>query len=162
VAAMQFIEAWQRRGTQVEPEALVFATWSGRPISPNNVLKHIVAAAKALGLPKISWLTFRRTYSSWAHEEGVPGKVADTLMRRAEQAQHRRMVVRPERLSHDVAAVAGLRRECGEEIVEMAAKPERRPVAALADPRDDGVERAHGGFPRPEPGVEIAADEQRR
>jgi len=39
--------------TPAEPEALVFATWSGKPISPNNVLKHIVAAAKVLGLPKI-------------------------------------------------------------------------------------------------------------
>ena len=68
------------RGASIEPEALVFATWSGKPISPNNVLKHIVAAAKGLGLPKISWLTFRRTYSSWAHEKGVPGKVVAQLM----------------------------------------------------------------------------------
>jgi integrase len=80
VAAVQLIEAWQRRAMPVESEALVFATWSGKPISPNNVLKHIVAAAKALALPKISWLTFRRTYSSWAHEKGVPGKVVATLM----------------------------------------------------------------------------------
>ena len=50
VAAMHLIEAWQRRTTAVESEALVFATWSGKPISPNNVLKHIVAAAKGLGL----------------------------------------------------------------------------------------------------------------
>lgn len=64
----------------VDPEALVFATWSGKPISPNNVLKHIVAAAKTLGLRNVSWLTFRRTYSSWAHEKGVPGKVVATLM----------------------------------------------------------------------------------
>ena len=54
VAATQLIETWQRRVAPVEPEALVFATWSGKPISPNNVLKHIVAAAKVLGLPKVS------------------------------------------------------------------------------------------------------------
>src|SRR5439155_25729824 len=72
--------AWRRRVDAVDPDALVFSTWSGKPISPNNVLKHIVAAAKVLGLPKISWLTFRRTYSSWAHEKGVPGKVVATLM----------------------------------------------------------------------------------
>ena len=80
VAATQLIETWQWRVTPVEPEALVFATWSGKQISPNNVLKHIVAAAKVLGLRKISWLTFRRTYSSCAHEKGVPGKVVATLM----------------------------------------------------------------------------------
>ena len=59
---------------------MVFSTWSGKPLSPNNVLKPIAAAATALGLPKLSWLTFRRTYSSWAHEKGVPGKVVATLM----------------------------------------------------------------------------------
>ncbi|MBI1874596.1 MAG: tyrosine-type recombinase/integrase [Acidobacteria bacterium] len=65
-AAGQLIETWQRGVTQTDPEALVFSTWSGNPISPNNVLKHIVAAAEARGLPKLSWLTFRRTCSSWS------------------------------------------------------------------------------------------------
>jgi integrase len=32
------------------------------------------------GVPRASWLTFRRTYSSWAHEKGVPGKVVAQLM----------------------------------------------------------------------------------
>jgi integrase len=27
-----------------------------------------------------TWLTFRRTYSSWSHARGVPGKVAAQLM----------------------------------------------------------------------------------
>jgi Phage integrase family len=27
-----------------------------------------------------TWLTFRRTYASWAHEKGVPGKVIAQLM----------------------------------------------------------------------------------
>ena len=31
----------------------------------------------------MSWLTLRRTYSSWAHEKGVPGKVIAQLMRHA-------------------------------------------------------------------------------
>jgi integrase len=79
-AAVSLIEEWQRRARSTPSEALVFSTWSGKPISPNNVLKPIAAAAKALGLPNLSWLTFRRTYSSWAHEKGVPGKVVATLM----------------------------------------------------------------------------------
>ena len=28
----------------------------------------------------MNWLTLRRTYSSWAHEKGVPGKVIAQLM----------------------------------------------------------------------------------
>jgi integrase len=31
-------------------------------------------------LQRATWLTFRRTYSSWAHEQGVPGKVVAQLM----------------------------------------------------------------------------------
>jgi hypothetical protein len=34
----------------------------------------------ALGLRRVTWLTLRRTYSSWAHEKGVPGKVVAQLL----------------------------------------------------------------------------------
>jgi hypothetical protein len=33
-----------------------------------------------LGLRKATWLTFRRTYASWSHDQGVPGKVVAKLM----------------------------------------------------------------------------------
>jgi integrase len=33
-----------------------------------------------LQLRRVNWLTLRRTYSSWAHEKGVPGKVIAQLM----------------------------------------------------------------------------------
>jgi integrase len=75
------LTAWKERATRTDPDALVFSTWSGKPISPNNVLRQtIVPACVKLGLPKASWLTFRRSYSSWAHDKGVPGKVVAELM----------------------------------------------------------------------------------
>ena len=50
-------------------------------LSPNNVLRRsIFPACKALSLPNATWLTFRRTYSSWSHDRGVPGKVVAQLM----------------------------------------------------------------------------------
>jgi integrase len=53
----------------------------GTPILPNNVLRRfILPACKRLGLPRATWLTFRRTYSSWSHDGGVPGKVVAQLM----------------------------------------------------------------------------------
>ena len=64
-----------------EPEALMFSTWSGKPISPNNVVRRwIVPACDALSIARVTWLTLRRTYSSWAHEKGDPGKVIAQLM----------------------------------------------------------------------------------
>jgi integrase len=80
-AAMQYITEWKRQAKGVEPERLVFATRSGKPISPNNVLRRwIVPACAAQGLANATWLTFRRTYSSWAHQNGVPAKIVARVM----------------------------------------------------------------------------------
>ena len=80
-AAVSLIVDWRTRVTRTEPESLVFSTWSGKPIWPNNVSRRwIVPACETLGLRRVSWLTLRRTYSSWAHEKGVPGKVIAQLM----------------------------------------------------------------------------------
>jgi integrase len=80
-AALQLVTDWRTRCKRLEPEALVFSTWSGKPISPNNVARQqIFPACTALGLERATWLTFRRTYSSWAHEKGVPGKMVAQLM----------------------------------------------------------------------------------
>ncbi len=66
---------------KADSEALVFATQRGTPLSPNNVLRRsIFPACDALGLPHATWLTFRRTYSSWSHDKGVPGKIVAQLM----------------------------------------------------------------------------------
>ena len=37
-------------------------------------------ACEELGLPRASWLTFRRTFSTWADERGVSAKVRAELM----------------------------------------------------------------------------------
>jgi len=50
-------------------------------MSPNNVLRRsIFPACKRLGLPHPTSLTFRRTYSSWSHDKGVPGKAIAHVM----------------------------------------------------------------------------------
>jgi integrase len=80
-AAVQLTVEWRARAKHTEPESLTFATWSGKPISPNNVVRRwIVPACETLGLTRVIWLTLRRTYSSWAHENGVSGKVIAQLM----------------------------------------------------------------------------------
>jgi integrase len=80
-AAIKLIVDWRARVKRGEPEALMFSTWSGKPISPNNVARRwIVPACDALGIARVTWLTLRRTYSSWAQDKGVPGKVIAQLM----------------------------------------------------------------------------------
>jgi hypothetical protein len=56
---------WREQAANVEPEALVFATRLGTSISPNNVLRRSVfPACDRLKMPRATWLSFRRTYSS--------------------------------------------------------------------------------------------------
>jgi integrase len=79
--ALELLRAWRNRARRTAPDDLIFSTVSGKPISPNNILRRWVwPACQAAGLPRATWLTFRRTYSSWAHQKGVPAKVVAALM----------------------------------------------------------------------------------
>jgi integrase len=79
--AVALLTMWWQHARSTEPEALLFSTWSGKSIRPENVLRRwVFPACDRLGLPRTTWLTFRRTYASWAHEKGVPGKVVAQLM----------------------------------------------------------------------------------
>jgi integrase len=80
-AALRLLAAWKARTKRTAAHELIFSTVSGKPISPNNVLwRWVWAACEAADLPRVTWLTFRRTYSSWAHDKGVPAKVVALIM----------------------------------------------------------------------------------
>ena len=80
-AALQLLSAWKARAKHRGDQELVFSTASGKPISPNNVLRRWVwPACVAADVQRATWLTFRRTYSSWAHDKGVPAKVVAQVM----------------------------------------------------------------------------------
>ena len=80
-AALELVQDWRVVATRTKSEDLVFSTRTGKPISPDSVLRRWVApACRAQGLPRATWLTFRRTFSSWSHERGVPSKVIAELM----------------------------------------------------------------------------------
>ena len=79
--ALKLMSDWKERTERTAADALVFGTATGTPLAPNNVLRrHVYPVCKRLGLPRASWLTFRRTYSTWSHQQGVPGKVTAQLM----------------------------------------------------------------------------------
>jgi len=79
--ALKLLADWKSQTKRTDSESLVFSTRSGKPISPNNILRRFVfPVCDSLGLPHATWLTFRRTYSSWAHVKGVPQKVIAELM----------------------------------------------------------------------------------
>jgi hypothetical protein len=64
-ATVALMTEWKERARNTAPEALMFSTWSGKPISPNNVLRQWVLPARAkLNRSNATWLTFCRTYAS--------------------------------------------------------------------------------------------------
>jgi integrase len=72
-ASLKLIGDWKQRAARTEPDALLFSTRTGRSISPNNVVRRaIFPACDALKLRRATWLTFRRTCSSWAHDKWTP------------------------------------------------------------------------------------------
>ena len=80
-AALQLLTAWKARAKRTAARELTLSTVSDKPISPNNVLRRWVwPACQAADLQRATWLTFRRTYSSWAHDKGVPAKVVAQIM----------------------------------------------------------------------------------
>jgi integrase len=80
-SAIQLIAEWKQHASDVEPQSLVFSTKKGNALSPNNVVRRaIFPTCDQFGIPRATWLTFRRTYSSWSHAHGVPGKVIAELM----------------------------------------------------------------------------------
>jgi len=97
-AAVQLAVDWRARVKRTEPDSLMFATWSGKPISPNNVLRRwIVPACETLELQRVTWLTLRRTYPSWAHEKEVIAQLRTHERRHDVATSRRRRAARAER-----------------------------------------------------------------
>jgi len=81
VPVLALLQEWKLRSKRAQPEDLVFGTRHGQPENPNNILRrHIYPACDALKLPRATWLTLRRTFSSWCHARAVPDKVTAELM----------------------------------------------------------------------------------
>lgn len=56
---------------RAEPDALVFQSQRGTPLSDTNLLdRHPKAAGRRLGLPWLNWHTLRRTHASLLQQAG--------------------------------------------------------------------------------------------
>lgn len=57
----------------------------GKPPIGNLILRrHVYPASEALGFPRASWLTFRRTFDNWLHKNGIPATDIAEMMGHAE------------------------------------------------------------------------------
>jgi integrase len=76
------VEVFKRRcPLNWEPEALVFATSKGTPLNSKNLYnRELAPACDNLGLPRISWHSFRHTHATLLHDAGESLKTAQTLL----------------------------------------------------------------------------------
>ena len=78
---VQALLAHRSRSRDTSPDALVFATRRGTPLSADNLRKRELAeACKRVGLRRIDWHTLRHTHSSLLHALGTPLKVTQSLL----------------------------------------------------------------------------------
>jgi len=126
----QDLREWYRQTPYRNPEDWVFASNSSRagskrgkqPLWLQTIMRyHIHPVVRELGIDKrVSWHTFRRTYSSLLKANGEDVKVVQELLRHASF-----------RITMDVYAQAmtPAKRAAQQKVVEMV-RPERYPVEA--------------------------------
>jgi integrase len=69
------------RSRQTGPDELVFTTLKQTPINPKNLLRRVLRpACQALGLPLISWHSFRHTHATQLGEVGGSLRTAQALL----------------------------------------------------------------------------------
>lgn len=80
-ALRSILLAQHNRCKDTGEQDLVFATCKGTPLSDKNLRNRFLEPArKALGLPRISWHTFRYTHATWLSEAQVPARIAQSIL----------------------------------------------------------------------------------
>ena len=80
-ALVRLFQEWRTSASRRDPEDFIFSKRDGSPKDHRQVMRdHIKPACKRLGLPSASWLTFRRTFATWADQNGVSAKQRGELM----------------------------------------------------------------------------------
>jgi integrase len=80
-AVVAFLCNWRSQCTRTDPTDFIIPGRKAVPRDQKRMLQdHIKPACEALGLPKATWLTFRRTFSTWADTRGVSARIRAELM----------------------------------------------------------------------------------
>jgi integrase len=75
------LESQRSRVNPRTPEDLVFQTAKGTPLSDKNLYnRELAPACDQIGLPRISWHSFRHTNATLLHASGEPLKTAQALL----------------------------------------------------------------------------------
>jgi integrase len=80
-ALRRVLESHRTICTCREPEDLVFCTNKGTPLSPKNLYNRALApTCDELGLPRVSWHSFRHASGTWIGEVGESVKTVQAIL----------------------------------------------------------------------------------
>ena len=80
-ALRRVLESHRTICTSREPEDLVFCTNKGTPLSPKNLYNRALApTCDELGLPRVSWHSFRHASGTWIGEVGESVKTVQAIL----------------------------------------------------------------------------------
>jgi len=114
------------RPGEANPEALVFATRSGKPLSRRNLLKrHLKPAAKRLGIAGASWHWLRHANATMLDAVGTPLGTVQALL------GHSSPDVTREVYLHSIAADA---RKAVEKVENLLIGPKRTQIVEIQNP----------------------------
>ncbi len=104
---VQLLTTWRSHTKFGKAEDFIFAGREGVSGDPKRMLRdHIKPACKSLRIPDATWLTFRRTWATWADGKGITPKMRGELMgNSAEINQQVYTKVLPETLRYAVDVV---------------------------------------------------------
>lgn len=71
----------RRQSKRTGDDDFVFGTRKGNLDNPSNILhRYVYPTCDRLGMPRVNFLTLRRTFSTMAHEKGIPPKTIAAIM----------------------------------------------------------------------------------
>ena len=115
---VQMLEAWRKKTQWSAPSDFILAGRLGVRGDQARMLRdHIKPAGEYVGAPNVTWLTFRRTWNTWADEKGVSPKIRGAVVgNSAEINQKMYTKVIPDSVRNAVQLVAdNLCAECAHE-----------------------------------------------
>jgi integrase len=80
-ALRRVLETHRARMNPASPEELVFQTPKGTPLSDKNLYnRELAPACDRIGLPRVSWHSFRHTHQTLLHDSGASLKTSQELL----------------------------------------------------------------------------------
>ena len=105
---MALLRLWKRKSKRTKPTDFIFSTRCGNPENSKNILRrHVYSACDTLELRRANWLTFRRTFSTWSHKNGIPPKDLAELMGHADVDMQFEYTIGTDENKHAAAAKLG-------------------------------------------------------